>query len=360
MSEIISAREFEDEVEKYIEQEKETWEDSDNDIFWDIHPCLTYDSLFNFIVGNRGGGKTYGSKKFCIERFLKYGEQFVYVRRYKTELKRINTFFDDILDEFPDHELKVNKSGEFYIDGQKAGFSIPLSTAKIEKSVPYPKVRTIIFDEFIIDKGNYKYIADEVTAFLELYETIARMRDVRVLFLSNALTITNPYFLYFDLQLPYGKKNIWYKDEKLVELVAKDSFIAKKKQTRFGKVISGTPYGDYAIENKFLRDSDTFIEKKSGQCSFICSLVYNGMTYGIWMSYAQGKVWMSYDYEKSNINRYALTKEDHTPNTVLLKSLKHSRSFGIFEQAFTNGYLYFENMNIKNIGFQIIKLYMRY
>lgn len=341
------------------EEEKPTWEDNDNDIFWDLHPMLTYDALYNWIVGNRGGGKTYGAKKFCIDRFIKNEEQFVYVRRYKTELKRIHTFFDDIAEKYPDHELKVDKSGEFYIDGQRAGASIPLSTAKIEKSVPFPKVKTIIFDEFIIDKGVYHYLPDEVTAFLEMYETIARMRDVRVIFLSNALSVTNPYFLYFNLQLPY-KKNIWYKDDKLVELVAKESFIEKKKNTRFGKMVKDTPYGRYSIDNEFLRDNKTFVEKKTGQCTFLCALVYNGITYGIWLSYSQGKVWMSKDYEKDTPYIYALTREDQTPNVMLFKSLKYSRSFTMFKNAAYEGYLYYENINIKNIGQEILGLVARY
>lgn len=331
----------------------------DEDIYWDIHPMLTYGALFSFIVGNRGGGKTYGAKKFCINRFLKKGEQFIYVRRYKQELKRIKTFFDDIVDKYPDNELKVNAKGEFIIDGEKAGCAIPLSTAKIEKSVAFPKVTTIIFDEFILDKGAYHYLPDEVTAFLELYETISRMRDVRVIFLSNALTITNPYFLYFNLQMPY-KSNIWYKDDILIELVAKEEFIKVKEQTRFGKLIKGTAYGDYAISNSFLRDNPTFIEKKTGQCWFLTGMKYKGTTYGVWWSYEQGKAWVSHDYEKQSPNIYALTKEDQTPNTPVLKGLRNSRTFTMFEKAFMDGYLYYESQNIKNAMYEVIKLYLRY
>ena len=56
----------------------------------------SYNAFFHFILTNRGYGKSYGAKKRCIDRFLKYGEQFVYVRRYKTELKKIGKYFDDI------------------------------------------------------------------------------------------------------------------------------------------------------------------------------------------------------------------------------------------------------------------------
>ena len=71
-------------------------------MFWNIQKTLSYNALFNFIVGNRGGGKTYGAKEFVINRFLKHQEQFVYIRRYKKEFSKIKTFFADIEEAFPE------------------------------------------------------------------------------------------------------------------------------------------------------------------------------------------------------------------------------------------------------------------
>ena len=80
----------------------------------------SYNAFFHFILTNRGFGKSYGAKQRCIDRFLKYGEQFVYVRRYKTELKKIGKYFDDIKERYPDHEFKV-VGKTFYIDGKEDG-----------------------------------------------------------------------------------------------------------------------------------------------------------------------------------------------------------------------------------------------
>ena len=44
----------------------------------------SYNAMLNIIMTNRGFGKSYGSKKMAIKNFIKKGEQFVYVRRYKT------------------------------------------------------------------------------------------------------------------------------------------------------------------------------------------------------------------------------------------------------------------------------------
>lgn len=325
-----------------------------NIMYWNIEKSLSYNALFNFIVGNRGAGKTYGAKKHVIKRFLKCKKQFVYIRRYKEELKKIKKFFDDIKHEFPDVKLEVNGK-EFYINGELAGNAMPLSTAKIEKSTAFPEVETIIFDEFILDKGAHHYLSDEVVNFLECYETIARSRDVRVYFLSNAITITNPYFLYFNIKLPYGK-TITCNNDILIELVQNKEFIEMKKQTRFGKLINGTEYGNYAIENAFLRDNKTFIEKKSGNCEFFFKFVYKDKIYGVWLNMQEGKIFVSNDYDESYVRTYALTKSDHTPNTLLIHNLKQSRQFKMFVENYQMGNVYFENINIKNVVYEVVKL----
>ena len=52
-------------------------------MYWDISRALERGCLFNFIVGARGGGKTYGTKQLGIDNFLRDGSQWAYVRRYK-------------------------------------------------------------------------------------------------------------------------------------------------------------------------------------------------------------------------------------------------------------------------------------
>lgn len=322
-------------------------------MYWDINKCLSYNCLFNFIVGARGVGKTWGSKEFVIKDYLKTGNQFVYVRRYKEELKKIKKFFDDIKDRFPDVEFKVAPPN-FLINDKVAGTAIGLSTAKIEKSTPYPKVKTIIFDEFILDKGYHHYLPDEVTNFLELYSTVARTRDVRVLFLSNALTVTNPYFLYFDISLPY-QKSIKAKDDILIEMVREDEYTEKVKQTRFAKLIAGTPYGSYAIDNDFLRDDRNFVQKKTPNARYVFTFVYKGEKYGVWIDYDVGLQFVSKDFDPSSKLVYSLTVDDHAPNTMLLKGYKQ----GLVAQFIKNyklGLVRFESINIKNICSEIIKL----
>ena len=65
-------------------------------------------------------GKTYGASIMVINRFLKKGEQFAYIRRYKPELKKaVPNFFQALQNnnEFKDHLLS-SKGNTFYCDGE--------------------------------------------------------------------------------------------------------------------------------------------------------------------------------------------------------------------------------------------------
>jgi hypothetical protein len=88
-------------------------------------------------------------------------------------------------------------------------------------------------------------------------------------------------------------------------------------------------------------------------------MIYKDNKLGVWRSYADGKFWVSSDVENYR-SEYALTKADHSPNTMLLTSLRQSTAFKMFTDAFQNGYLFFETINIKNICFEIMKMYFRY
>ncbi len=323
-------------------------------MYWDIQRPLSYGKLFNFIVGPRGGGKTYGAKKFGLDNFLKKDSQFFYVRRYDTELEKINQFWDDIAERYPDHELTVN-SGKFLCDKEICGHYNALTKARVLKSTPFPKVTDIIFDEFIIDKKGYqRYLTDEVVSFLEMYSTIARLRDVRVWFLSNALTMTNPYFLYWDINLPYGK-DIAVKDDILIQMVEDNEYKEAASSTRFGKLISGTAYGNYAIENQFFRDDKSFLGKKPPSAYYQFTLAYKERKFGIWLDRNMSCYYVSNDIEPNSHFNYSVTLDDHKPNLLLLKTLK-PYMLDAFIKAYSIGAVRFEDINIKNLCQEIIKL----
>lgn len=327
-----------------------------NDFYFNIRDILPYNALFNFVIGNRGGGKTFSAKDFCISQFLKDKSEFIYLRRYKEEIsKSTKTFFSDVSQNFKNTTFEI-KNNKGLINNEIACHFFSLSTAPILKSMSFPNVKYIIFDEFIIDKTNYRYLTNEVTAFLEFYETIARMRDVKVFFLANAITFTNPYFLYFNLSLPYNKNTKLFNNNNiLLHLHSNQDYIEKKKKTRFGQIIQNTEYADYAINNKFLRDNKNFIEKKSKNSKFFFPFSYKEKTYGVWRDYETNVLYVTDKYDPNFPIIYSTTMQDHKPNMLLLKNPNKSHYWKQFIIAYKFGQMRFQNINIKNICTDLIK-----
>lgn len=347
-------------------------------MFWNPRETLTHNALLNLIVGNRGGGKSFGGKEWSIDNFIKKKEQFGYLRRYKDELKKpMEQFFEDIKYKYPDYEFKTD-SKYFYIrlkpanpkekwtKDDIAGYGFVLSTAATQKSMSFPNITTLIFDEFLLEQGHQRYLPNEVEKLLNLYETIARPgtghKKVVVFLLANAVTVTNPYFLYFNLKMPTRQdkngKWIWKHPTKpiLVEDVRNEEFIDAKRNTDFGKLVEGTKYADYSIENKFLLDDDRFIEKKSSKARSIFTFIYKNKSYGVWIDYNDGKLWVSEDYDPSCVLKYTLTMKDHQPNTMLIKNKSKTGYFKMFIENYKAGNVYFESINIKNITYDVIKM----
>ena len=343
-----------------------------SNIFYDINNLLSYNALLSFVIGERGVGKSYSAKKFVAKRFINKGKQFVYIRRYKTELKQamvkkgVPIFWQQISNDEDLKDHKFNNDNELmYIDDKVAGFSMPLSIANILKSSTYDNVDTIIFDEFIIDKGTYHYLQDEVVAFLEVIETVARLRDIRVLFLGNAISITNPYFTYFDLTLPYNSQFKVAKRDKngvpliVINYIKNEAYRKVKKESRFGQLIEGTEYGKYAIDNEFLRDSKSFIKKKTNNCKFYFILCINNKNYGVWVDYKECLMFISNDYDPNCPVKFSINPDDHNENTLLIRC-RTSPFFKNIIEYYRLAKLCFENQQIKNTIMQILVKHLTY
>lgn len=331
-------------------------------MYIDLSRILSYNALLNFIIASRGTGKTYGTTKFVVKKFLDKQEEFVYLRRYKSELqKSIPKFFNALNsnNEFPEHVLS-HKGNTLTIDDKPCGYGLTLSTAQQLKSTNFPKVKTIIFDEFILEDGQGHYLKNEVDVFLGLIETISRLRDVRVLLLGNSANIVNPYFLFFDIHLPYNNDIITFKDGLIaLQYATSIEYMNVKKESRFGKLVANTSYEEYAIENKFVNDNRDFIEKKDKDSKFSFSFIYNDNRFGVWINWLTGRMYISTDYLENGIV-FATTSKDHKPNTMLMSIAKEYNCWRVFIQNYKLGNVYYENTKIKNICFEVMKMIVKY
>ena len=333
-------------------------------MYWQPKRTLSYNALYNLMVGNRGGGKTVGALSDCIQKYLKRPKsfEFAYTRRYNTEMQKVtenNKLFKDIVDlgsrgvagfEWAvQHEFTCD--GEtMRCDGEVMGYLFTLSDQAMYKGNPYPKVKINIFEEFLIDKGFRRYLPNEVETFLELDQTIDRDRDkLRWLMLANLISVNNPYFTYWNLDIPYGSTRRLYGNDNqiLVELVEDADLIEKKKRTRRGQLLAGTKYGEYAIENKSLRDSAEFLGKKTSTSEYRFTILYYDMEIGVWYDVRNGIYYVSPDVDMQCPLRFAATTEDQQPNIMLLKGMKKSPFLARLIEGYNKGCVYYENAKVK-------------
>ena len=139
-------------------------------MYCDFNKILSYNAFINFLHGERGVGKTYGASKFVIKQFLKNNDEFAYIRRFKTELKEaVPNFFTALIDNKEFDNKLTSKNNKFYCDDVICGHAFTLTTAQNLKSSNFNKVKNIVFDEYLIERGQRHYLQNEVENFLRSY-----------------------------------------------------------------------------------------------------------------------------------------------------------------------------------------------
>ena len=342
----------------------------DKSIFYSPERILSFNALLNIVIGERGCGKTYGFKTFAVKRFLTKNKQFAYIRRYDTDLEASvgnssdNKFFEQIKNEFPEATFKITKNKKvrkIYINNKICGYALPLSAADSLKSSSYENVDVIIYDEFMLKEGSTQhYLKNEPEIILDLIETIGRLRDIRVFCLGNAVSSTCPVMTYFNITLPYNTDIKTFKDGTIaIEYIKNEKYRAIKKASRFGKLISGTRYGAYAIDNEFLMDSKSFIKKKDNDAKFYFILCLNGSNYGIWRDYKKQVMYISKDIDPNCPIKLAIHEEDHNESTIFAK-IRSNPYFKQINNHYRLARLCFENQAVKNIVMQELNKFLLY
>lgn len=332
-------------------------------IHWSSHDLMTRNAMWMYAIGGRGVGKTYEMKVKGVRRFLSKGKQFIYMRRYETEFADREQLFDDIADVFPDHEIRVHgmraQVRPAYDEVDEQGnpeknphpwrtccYLVALSTTVGKKSVPYPNVDLIVFDEFIIDRGFIHYIPNEVRIFLEFYNTVDRFTDrVRVMFLANAISIVNPYFVYFRITPRIGQRFCSaMKGFHCCEMIESTAYAERVTSTRFGSMIAETEYYDYAVGNRFTLDESPFMEAKSAEARYQFSVVFDGVTLGMWRDFKRN-LWYVTQKTPSDARPYVLTRADQTPDMLMVE-----RSSGLLKgmkRMYMTGQVRFDTPQVK-------------
>lgn len=182
--------------------------------FYSLNKILKTQATYNVIFGERSNGKTYSVLLHGISEYFKTGGQIAIVRRWKEDItgRRASDIFSAL--NANDEIKKISKgkysaityyAGKFYrcnydkngkpvynIDSDCLGYVFALSDMEHNKSVSYPLITTILFDEFIT---KFTYLKDEFVLFMNTVSTIVRQRtNVTIFMLGNTVNKFCPYF----------------------------------------------------------------------------------------------------------------------------------------------------------------------
>lgn len=168
------------------------------------------------VIGERSNGKTHSSLDYALERYFTTGEQFAYVRRWGEDIRRKNLsqLFAGIVDLGRVAKLSNGKwdniiysSGKFrltrietdekgnekiVVSEDIIGHAFDLNSMEHYKSISFPRITTVIFDEFLSRNG---YLPNEFILFTNTLSTIIRQRNnVKIIMLGNTVNKSCPYF----------------------------------------------------------------------------------------------------------------------------------------------------------------------
>ena len=181
--------------------------------YYSLNRINKKDATYNVIFGERSNGKTYATLKQVLENYFNDGSQFAYIRRWSVDVqpKRMNNLFNAIIEDGYLEKLSGGKftsifyrTGRFYLctyndkgkpiynEEDVLGYAFSLSENEHNKANSYPRVTTIIFDEFLTNKI---YLPDEFILFMNTVSTIVRQRtNVKIYMLGNTVNKYCPYF----------------------------------------------------------------------------------------------------------------------------------------------------------------------
>ena len=259
--------------------------------YLDVEKIMAYKQPFNFIVGGRGTGKTYGALKTAYDNRIR----FILMRRTQTQCDLINkpefnpykAINADIGSNITVRSISKYNSKiieEFEESENILGYTCALSTISNMRGYDASDVSWLVYDEFIPEKHE-RPLKNEGSAFLNAYETINRNRElkgadpVQVLCLANAFNIANPIFLELGLvgrcekMKNSGQELYIDKDRGILIVMLYNSRISKAKaDTALYRLSSGS-YSDMALSNDFIYNSSENIKSLSlKEYTLICTV----------------------------------------------------------------------------------------
>lgn len=229
--------------------------------------AFSYNTSIIMLVGGRGIGKTYSTKKFVLNKFFKSGKKFIWLRSTEKMVEQLKmdggrAFISDILEnkEFNfDFNVKIDGDGTINIhrgdEKETCGYLLALSTFHNLKGNSFADIDYIVFDEFIPEKGEIVRGCRPLQ-FVNTIQTILRLKTkAKVIMLANALDLADPILCLFFNNIKTGEFGYYLNKEKsclLHYIENTKEFTERTANSISGKILKGTPYEDVINNNKFI------------------------------------------------------------------------------------------------------------
>ena len=330
----------------------------DTSLFYSVDNIFSYNALLYFLIGERGVGKSYSMKRWCINHYIRTKKKFILLRRVKKDTSdSLKNFAKDVGKEYPDDKftfIEDDKLSYIKMNGEIIGYGMFLRGAENYKGISFEDVDTIMFDEFLVGDGGSRYLKNEVAYLLSIMESVFRLREnVRVVCLGNSTSIINPYFEYFDINFDSSKRIQTFKDGVIyVEYIENKPYREYKKKTKLGTLVAGTPYEEYAIDNKFLLDNYEFILERPQNAYPYFNIRIENNIYGVWL-----KDYTMYISNVNDMNKITLVFDNQYHDTKTILVNKSSGFLDTIAKKYQSGLLHFDTLKIKD---DIINLLLRF
>ena len=365
-------------------KEKETVRMEQEEKWYNPQKMLSYNQFINLIIGGRGIGKTFSIKKHLLKKHLKTGKQFIYLRRNKSELDRIDKekFFTtellrqcfegfEIIDMDaskihtkiifkatntgrPENTMTIS-STKIILNGKMVCYLKSLSTWVDLKGSEYDEVDDILFDELLIDTASRKYyLKNEVEAFLNfLYSVFRKRTGCHAYLLSNATNFNNPYFAFLrfyetDERRFYNLKNKRF----LIEFPPNNPFETEEDQENpFYHLIKGSKVYDSMVDNEFQVINNQNIRKITGEKRRLFSFYLDG-TFLTCYHTIEGFIYVAKGFDR-NLSAYTIDLTEVENGLLYLE--RTSPISRQLKRNYLNNIIVYKDLETKNKFMEVIE-----